>query len=222
LGTTWKDIAGAASVAYLRPPTGAGVYLYRVAVVEAAMAANKICRIASNNLVINVHREPDVNAGADRTMLKGDTIHLNATVTGENPSWRWKPANHLSDVLLKDPIASPTSDISYTIYAESSFGCRNSDAVSVKVVQGIFVPTAFTPNNDGINDRWRIPFLDPLLGARVNVYNRYGRLVYSAEGTPVNWDGTINGRAQNTGTYVYHIKLKNGRHDMKGTFMLLR
>ena len=123
--------------------------------------------------------------------------------------------------LLK-PIASPLANIQYTLYAQTSFGCKNNDAVSVKVVEDVFVPTAFTPNNDGLNDRWHIPYLDPVLNAAVSVYNRYGQRVYYSEGTAVAWDGTLNEMPQATGVYIYHIVFKKGRRAIKGTFMLIR
>jgi len=89
-------------------------------------------------------------------------------------------------------------------------------------VAGIFVPTAFTPNNDGKNDKWRIPFLDPMLGATVKVYNRYGQIVYQVEGKTVEWNGTFNGEPQATGTFVYYISFNGRRKDMKGAFILIR
>jgi gliding motility-associated-like protein len=89
-------------------------------------------------------------------------------------------------------------------------------------VAGIFVPNAFTPNNDGKNDSWHIPYLDPLLEASVNVYNRYGQLIYHAEGVTVDWDGTYKGFPQPSGTYVYSIKFKSTYPDMKGTISLIR
>jgi gliding motility-associated-like protein len=89
-------------------------------------------------------------------------------------------------------------------------------------VKGIFVPTAFTPNNDGKNDRWHIPYLDPLLGATVTVYNRFGKLVYEANATTVDWDGTVHGELQPSAIYVYLIRFKKGRADMKGTVTLIR
>jgi gliding motility-associated-like protein len=92
----------------------------------------------------------------------------------------------------------------------------------VKVVAGIFVPTAFTPNNDGKNDTWTIPFLDPILEAKVNVYNRYGQLVYEANSTTVDWNGSYKGIPQPPGMYVYLIHFKDGFPDMKGTISLIR
>jgi gliding motility-associated-like protein len=221
-GTTWKDIPGAKAITYLRNPTSAGIYWYRLAVNEQSSAGILACRIASNYVVINVHGKPAVNAGGDRIMFIGENVKLEATVTGENPVFYWDPPDNLSAINILDPIASPSIEKKYTLYATSSFGCQNKDEMKIKVVAGIFVPTGFTPNGDGKNDNWRIPFLDPLLGARVRVYNRYGQLVYEAEGKTVDWDGSVNGQPQATGTFVYHISFNNRRKDMKGTFILIR
>lgn len=221
-GNSWKDIPGANSLTYLRNPTTAGVYRYRLAVNEQSSAGILACRIASNYVVINVHAKPAVNAGADRIIFNGDSLKLQGSVTGENPVFYWGPPDNLSNINILDPVASPAAEKKYTLYATSSFGCKNEDDMIVKVVSGIFVPTGFTPNGDGKNDRWHIPFLDPVLGATVRVYNRYGQLVYHTEGKTVDWDGTLNGEPQATGTYVYYISFKKGRKDMKGTFTLIR
>jgi len=221
-GNTWKDIPGANSIIYTRNPTSAGVYWYRLGVNEQSSAGILGCRIASNYVVINVHGKPVVDAGADRIIFTGENVTLNGNVAGENPVFYWSPPNDLSNINIPDPIASPATEMQYTLNATSAFGCKNEDAMTVKVVAGIFVPTAFTPNNDGKNDKWRIPFLDPMLGASVKVYNRYGQLIYHVEGKTVEWDGTFNGEPQATGTFVYYINFKGRRKDMKGTFILIR
>jgi len=172
--------------------------------------------------VINVHVKPVVDAGADRIIFAGEVVNLQGNVAGEDPVYYWGPPDNLSDINILDPVASPASEKKYTLYATSAFGCKNEDAMTIKVVAGIFVPTAFTPNNDGKNDKWRIPFLDPTLGATVIVYNRYGQIVYKVEGKTVEWDGTFNGKPQATGTFVYYISFKSRRKDMKGTFTLIR
>lgn len=221
-GRTWQDIPSANFLNYQRFPTGAGIYLYRIAVTEQSSASIISCRIASNNVVIHVYEKPVVNAGPDRIIFNGENVIIQGTITGDNPSFYWSPPDYLSDRNLIDPVASPLMNQVYTLNAVSSFGCTNNDALLIKVVAGIFVPTAFTPNNDGINDSWRIPFLDPKLNATVNVYNRYGELVYHAEAETVDWDGSLKGKPQSTGTYVYHIVFKKGRKNMKGTFTLIR
>ena len=223
LGNSWKDIPGANSANYLRHPTmTAGIYWYRLAINEQSTTGIAGCRIASNYVVINVHTKPIVDAGADRTIFTGEEATLQGNVAGEAPVYYWGPPDNLSDINILDPVASPASEKKYTLYATSAFGCKNDDAMTIKVVAGIFVPTAFTPNNDGKNDKWRIPFLDPTLGATVTVYNRYGQIVYQVEGKTVEWDGTVNGKPQATGTFVYYISFRNGRKDMKGTFTLIR
>ena len=222
-GKTWTDIAGANSMNYVRKSTPApGIYLYRLAVTDERFSGIRSCRIASNVLSVHVHAKPYINAGPDRVTIIGDTIHLSGIVTGENPAYTWQPPDYLGDNTKTDPVASPLSDITYTLQGESSFGCSNEDRMSVKVVKDVFVPSAFTPNYDGKNDRWRIAYLDPLLDAEVSVYSRYGQLVYHTKGQLVDWDGTSGGKAQPSATYVYLIRFKKGHPDIKGTVTLLR
>lgn len=219
---TWKDITGATTINYQRQPTVPGRYWYRLTVAEDGNAGISGCRIASNVLLINVHPRPAVNAGPDRIIRNGGKAQLTAVASGENITIAWSPPERLSDPLLLNTVAAPVRDTWYRLTATSVYGCTNDDVTFVQVVAGIFVPTAFTPNNDGRNDYWRIPYLDPLLGAKVSVFNRYGQLVYAASGTEVNWDGTFKGIPQDTGTFVYLIRFSDGTPDMKGTFTLIR
>ena len=221
-GTTWGDIAGATTLTYQRQPTAAGNYRYRLTVAEAGNAALSACRISSNMLAINVHPKPIVNAGPDKTVVAGRQTMLTATAAGQGIVFLWSPPDYLSSTTELNPVASPVRDISYSLTATSQYGCTNEDRVFIKVVAGIFVPTAFTPNNDGKNDTWRIPYLDPVPGTRVSVYNRWGQLVYHIEGIEVNWDGRFKGLPQPAGTYVYTIQFSDDSPGMKGTFNLIR
>lgn len=221
-GLTWTDIPGATSVSFVRQSTGPGNYWYRMAVTESTSANITACRVSSNIIIINVHPKPLVDAGPDRVLLTGDKATLKASVTGEDPVYTWSPPFYLSDVTLLNPDASPVMDITYTLSAISSFGCTNDDEVYIKVVNGIYVPTAFTPNGDGKNDLWRVPYLDPEWKASVNVYNRYGQLVYHLDGPDVAWDGTFKGVRQPTGVYVYVLTLQSNGLMLKGTLTLIR
>jgi gliding motility-associated-like protein len=221
-GTTWNDIPGADNLIYRRTSSVAGKFFYRLTVAENGNADIASCRIVSNELVVNVHSSPEINAGPDIFLIKGRQSVLMATNSGGNIVNSWSPPDYLNNNTILNPVTSAPQDMFYTITGTSEFGCTSQDQVFVKVVDGIFVPNAFTPNNDGKNDSWTIPYLSPGLNARVNVYNRNGELIYQASGTIVNWDGTYKGIPQPTGTYVYWINFNDGSPDMKGTLNLIR
>lgn len=221
-GNSWTDITGGTSLQYVRVPTAAGNYQYRLTVAEAGNAGLPNCRVASNVLTVAVHARPQVKMGADRILIRGNSIVLTAAVTGESPVYNWSPPDGLNDITLLNPVAQPVSSTQYKLSVVSSFGCTNEGYVRVKVVDGIFVPTGFTPNNDGKNDYWTIPYLDPEAGATVLVFNRYGQVVYKATGGIVKWDGTIDGVPQPSGSYVYLVQFTKGEPLMKGVVTLIR
>jgi gliding motility-associated-like protein len=221
-GRTWQDITGASSITYQASPQMAGTYYYRLSVSEKSGIGNGGCRVSSSNLSVNIHARPLVDAGPDRTIFSGDTIMLQATVTGQSPIYLWTPADDLSDPLVLSPLAYPNENRTYTLLATTQYGCFASDEVFVKAAAGIFVPNAFTPNNDGLNDRWHIPFLDPVMDALVLVYNVYGQEVYRAKAALVDWDGTFNGKKQPSGTYIYRVVFSTNRKPIQGTFVLIR
>jgi gliding motility-associated-like protein len=223
-GSNWHDIPGATNLSYQRLPSlAAGSYWYRLAVVDASVAGITSCRIVSNLLIINVHPKPGADAGPDRVYIKGHPVTLSAIANGDHVSYNWIPPLYMSDTSVLNPTVSPPADIVYTLFVQSSYGCTNKDSVQVKVAPGIFVPDAFTPNGDGVNDYWRIPFLDPGLGAEVNVFNRWGQLVYHVSAATVSWDGRLNGKPQAAGAYVYVISFKKiGLPEIKGVLTLIR
>ncbi len=221
-GKKWKDINGASNLNYTARPVAAGAYWYRFTAVESASSANTSCRVASNYTVVNIHEKPEASAGGNRIMIAGVPIILNGKVTGGNTFFNWSPPAYLNDATVEKPQASPPADIRYTLNVTTGFGCTAQDTAYIKVIKGIFAPNSFTPNNDGKNDQWRIPYLDPALGARVSVFNRYGERVYYCEGAVVHWDGTYKGMELPSGVYVFQVQFSNGYPDMKGTVLLIR
>jgi gliding motility-associated-like protein len=223
-GSTWRDISGATSDSYIRQPTSQpGNYSYRLMVVDASVAGNPNCRVGSNVVVVNVHPKPIADAGPDRVYLNGNPVILAGNAEGENISYFWEPTVYMTDPNSLNPTVSPPSDIMYTLKVQSDRGCINKDSVLVKYAPGIFVPNAFTPNGDGVNDQWHISFLDPGLGAEVHVFNRWGQVVYHSLGGTVSWDGRLNGKPQPAGVYVFIINFKKGNlPNMKGLVTLIR
>lgn len=221
-GTSWFDIPGGNSLTYPRQPTSGGTFWYRLTVAENGNAGIASCRVASNVLVIHVHPSPDVNAGPDRIVLTGTQATLDAVATGENITLNWIPSVYLNDAAAEKPIFTAGRDTYYQLTATSFFGCKASDWVWVHVADNIFVPTGFTPNHDGKNDYWQIPYIDPVWNATVSLYNRGGQLIYQVKGAPVNWDGKYKGVDQPMGVYVYTIHIPDGSPDRKGTITLIR
>jgi hypothetical protein len=129
----------------------------------------------SSEVKINVFRNPVVYAGPDKTIVRGDTILLNASVKGTAIRSLWSPASYISDPQSITPKVFPPENTRYTLTAASTVGCGTStSSVLVKVYKDIYIPSAFTPNDDGINDRFKIFAAD---GYRLNkflIYNRLG------------------------------------------------
>ncbi|GAA4315425.1 hypothetical protein GCM10023149_12030 [Mucilaginibacter gynuensis] len=101
-----------------------------------------------------------------------------------------------------------------------------SNAITVAVLPEsecvVKIPNTFTPNADGYNDTWTITGLSKAPNCVVNVYNRYGTIVYQSTGYSKPWDGTSSGSAIPSGTYYYMIDQRNGRPRLAGSITILR
>jgi gliding motility-associated-like protein len=205
--------SGIFSPAVAKPGTHTIVYQFN--------AANGCTSIDSQR--ITVHPSPVVNAGPDRSLLDGGNVQLLATATGAGLTYAWTPTTNVDNPTSLQPRVSPLDDITYTLTAITTNNCRASDAVFVRVLKDLKVPNAFSPNGDGIFDRWLIEYLDSYPGAVVEVFNRYGQQVYRSENYDARgWDGTMNGKPLPIGTYYYIINPKNGRKQIQGSVTIIR
>ncbi|MBA3675678.1 MAG: PKD domain-containing protein, partial [Chitinophagaceae bacterium] len=169
-----------------------------------------------------VYPYPVVNAGPDKSVLEGGTITLEPTVTGNNLQYLWTPSQYLSNTTILNPVVTGVADITYTLTVTANGGCVASDQVVVKVLRFPKIPNTFTPNGDGINETWIIQNLETYPEARVQVFNRYGQLVFESKGYTKPWNGTMNGQSLPFGTYYYIIEPGNGRIPIKGYVTLIK
>lgn len=167
---------------------------------------------------------PFVNAGRDTLILEGGETKLNATATGSDLVYKWTPSLGLSRDDIPDPVASPVNDVTYTLTVTSDQACVSMDNIFIKVLKQPEVPNAFTPNGDGVNDLWNIKYLESYVNASVQVFNRYGEIVYnSAKGYSSPWNGQMNGTNLPLGTYYYIIQPRTpGRQAMSGSVTIIR
>ena len=223
-GSTWQNIPGATTTSYLRLPTmQPGKYWYRFTVIDAAYAGITSCSIASNIVSINVHPLPVVDAGPDRVYIQGYPVTISASASGEDITYYWSPPLYITNDSSLNPVVTPPVDMLYTLHVQSAFNCNSKDEMQVKAVAGLFIPNAFTPYGDGLNDRWNISFLDIGFDADVKIFNRWGNIIYHVSGATVSWDGMVNNIPQPSGTYIFIIKFKDkSLPEIKGTLTLIR
>lgn len=116
----------------------------------------------------------------------------------------------------------------YTVIGESEYGCIDSATVTVHVNPVLFMPNAFTPNGDGLNDRFKPQSAgDKIFIQHFEIFNRWGQLVWLGFGRNAveGWDGTFNGRPAELGTYYYTITVEapaGGTICQKGDVILIR
>ncbi len=172
---------------------------------------------------ITVNPKPALNAGPDKFILEGGSVVLTPALNANIPvTYLWTPSTGLSSATAANPIASPATDITYTVLVTSDKGCTASDDVFVKVLLKPLIPNIFSPNGDGIHDRWVVPYLESYPGCTIDIYNRYGQLVYHSVGYATPWDGKANGKDVPVGTYYYVIDPKNGREKLAGYVDVIR
>lgn len=189
--------------------------LYVVAV------TNNDCEV-SDSVLVTVNENPVANAGPDKIIIKGQSATLDGSAGGTDVTYLWTPDINISSTSTLAPIVNPDTNQVYTLNVYSNKGCKTAtDSVQVKVYQQLYIPNAFTPNGDGINDTWDIETLQAYPGAEVKVFNRYGQIVFDNNGKNVSWDGTFKGEPQQAGAYVYLIDLKNNTPVIKGIVYII-
>jgi gliding motility-associated-like protein len=165
-------------------------------------------------------------AGHDTFIVKGELIRFNAT---GGIKYAWSPATNLSDTTIYNPIGvfHDTGQFVYNLHVESPYGCIGDDTIKVQVLDhaAFFVPNAFSPNGDGLNDIFR-----PLaIGYRnlnyFRVFDRWGEQIYFTGTLESGWDGTYKGKPSQLGTYYWEISYTDrfgAKGFMKGDVVLVR
>jgi gliding motility-associated-like protein len=179
--------------------------------------------ITSNTVIAGIDPLPVVTfAPSTVSINSGASTTLAPQITGDIATYSWTPTTGLSDPTIQDPVASPASTTQYTLQVTTTQGCQASGTVTVDVFTQIIIPNTFTPNGDGINDIWDIKGLEFFPGATVEVYNRYGSLVYRSVNYAIPWDGKFDGKLLPVSTYYYIIDPKNGKAKLSGSLTIIK
>ena len=174
---------------------------------------NGVCNSTSQPVVLTVIQTPVANAGADMYLKEGDIGNLNGS---GGAVYSWSPSTDLSSSTVSNPSFPATSTITYTLtVSDPTNTCSSTDQVTVFVVKPVEVPNVITVNGDGNNDDWEIKNIEGYPNCIIEIYNRWGNLVWKTQGYPKNWDGTNfrNGQVLPDGTYFYIINLQSQIYD---------
>jgi gliding motility-associated-like protein len=165
----------------------------------------------------------------DPVLNYGETVSLFAEVnrSSGNLSYQWIPENGLSCTNCPDPTATVFQSTTFIVYAtDDDNNCRASDTIQITIngKPGLFIPNAFSPNGDGLNDRHQL-FGIGIVQSNISIYDVNGFLMYKGTEADVGWDGTVEGNTAQEGLYYYYAEVvfEDGtKQKQKGEIILIR
>lgn len=216
--------------------SGAGSYVWNDGSVSASISINALSSgmysvtgttgscssVDSINIV--VLPSPTAYAGEDTLLQQGASVQL----TGSGGIiYSWSPPDGLSDPNSPNPICTPQDSMMYILTVTNAFGCSDTDTVIIRMdaeCGNIYVPNAFSPNQDGRNDVFGV-FNRCLTELELSVFNQWGNPVFTTSDPSAVWDGIFNGHDAESGiySYYYHAVLSDGTMvEGKGNVVLIR
>ena len=174
----------------------------------------------SDNLFVTVHPLPRVNLGRDTVLCGIESIVLDGG--GDAALFSWSTGETTRE------ITAFSGSQSIWVKVKDIFNCENADTMVIQACSSADyfkdIPTAFTPNDDGRNDEWRIPQLEVFPYAVVEIFDRWGNLVFRSDpGYSSPWDGTSKGREMPMDSYYFIINLNSGNMEpFVGTVTIIR
>ena len=196
--------------------------------VTLSVGNNKGC-FAIDSQFVNIYKPPLPLAFHDTILSTGATLQFFADdgYNGNNASFLWKPSFGLDDPFIADPVLNSNTDNTYYVSIKNAYNCIRTDSVKIKYYKGpdIYIPNAFTPNGDGLNDI----FMPTPVGIAkfyfFRIFNRWGQIIFQTSQSFKGWNGMIGNQPAFPGTYIWEISgedLKNSDIDKKGTVLLIR
>ena len=214
---TWSPAAGLSST------TGATVNASPDEPTTYSVEGTLYACVSSSEIFVDVEF-PVATADPDTTIFFGETATLGAT---GGVSYNWTPAGTLDNPNAQFPNAFPLETTTYNVTITTALGCTATDQMTVFVSGNaeVWVPNAFSPNNDGYNDNFTIVVRGQLSFFELAIYNRWGEQVYLGSLGSAGWDGMYNDIEQPMGAYVYTLKwtdTEGNTTQEQGQFTLVR
>lgn len=221
---TWTVTQGNAAITSPNSPTTSVVILSAGGASFSWQVSNGNCPSSSDDLNVTLLTgSNDANAGEDVTIALGDSTTLNGTggtIKG------WEPPRGLSCYDCPNPIANPDTTTMYYLAVTDINGCTSIDSVLVTVDEttGWYLPNAFTPDGNSVNDVLYF-YGTGVKEFILQVFDRWGEKVFETTDMKVGWDGVYKGKAALAGVYAYQLTItfiSTKVEQVKGNLNLIR
>jgi gliding motility-associated-like protein len=171
------------------------------------------CFIDTAHISVMVHDTPTVSLGPDIKLYSGNNITLNAFGTGII-KYEWSESGSLSCSDCPSPVASPLKTTRYIVKVSNEWNCVSKDDILVEIAcdkSQLFLANTFTPNGDGVNDKFYPQGAGDPIVKQLTIVNRWGNVIFDAKDIPINdpaygWDGTYKLEQLPPDVFVYVLK----------------
>ena len=185
---------------------------------------------ADDSIVVSVNPIPAIDAMVDKPVIfRGEQVQLTAT-QNQVYAYNWIPVDLVSNATIFNPTSSPIQTTLYTVSINDRNNCKNEDTVSVRVLDytcdksQIFIPSAFSPNGDGVNDVFLVRSTI-LKSAYLLIYDRWGNQVFETKDINAGWNGTYKNQIVQLETYGYYFEgecFQGEKITLKGNVILVK
>lgn len=162
--------------------------------------------------VINSYNDLDIYVSpSDTTIDAGTSITLtvNSNYNGASLFYSWTPQSNLSCNSCLSPEVSVINNQTYTVIATDSLGCIDTAFANINTTMPcveVFIPTMFSPNNDGLNDEWKV-IGTCIKNINVEVFNQWGELIFNTNNQNQSWKGDFKGKTVQNDQYTYKVSV---------------
>jgi gliding motility-associated-like protein len=164
------------------------------------VSVNKSGCIAADTIIVAYTLKPRFSLGTDQLICPGQTITLQPSLT-QNWQLRWQDGSSKSSLSITQPGM-------YSLTAFNTCGTSSDDILFTKGLCKVYLPNAFSPNGDTKNDVFKVYGTDALTDFHLQIFNRYGQLIFETSDKNKGWDGTVNNKPAVNGNYVYLLQFK--------------
>ncbi len=188
-------------------------------------------RALSDEEIKALYYDPDLIGNRDEILYLGEDLSVDIPVTCAS-NFSWTPVDGVSNSSIRNPVLTPTQTTTYNVTVVDDFGCTTNDTIKIIVIDpadldcgGIFLPKAFTPNGDELNDVYGIS--NPQAVQQLisfEIFDRWGTRVFATTNAFDTWDGSYKGEALNGGVFIYKLNYRCEGSDLSitGSITLLR